>query len=51
MPRPAGALPIQGYEHFTVDRINVLVASSLAATVNDSSLSRCRPIQTHRSKG
>jgi len=35
MPRPVGALPIQGYEHFTVDRINVLVASSLAATVRD----------------
>ena len=35
MPRPSGALPIQGYEHFTVDRTNVLVASSLAATIRD----------------
>lgn len=35
MPRPTGALPIQGYEHFTVDRVNVLVASSLAATIRD----------------
>lgn len=35
MPRVARALPIQGYEHFAVDRINVLVASSLAATIRD----------------
>jgi hypothetical protein len=35
MPRPAGALPIQGYEHFTLDRVNVLVASSIAANVRD----------------
>lgn len=35
MPRHASALPIQGYEHFTVDRVNVLVATSLAATVRD----------------
>lgn len=35
MARSAGALPIQGYEHFTVDRTNVLVASSLAATIRD----------------
>lgn len=35
MPRIAGMLPIQGYDHFTVEGANVLAARSIAATVRD----------------
>lgn len=35
MPRIVGMLPIQGYDHFTVEGANVLAARSLAATVRD----------------